>query len=376
MLIKKVIGIVCRNLFYLLVSGASKLSRNRKKYILFGSNSGFSDNAKYLYLEFLDKGIENAYWVAKSKKDEEFLKRRNLPYVVWSKAMWVRIVVDAKAAFFTHGINDIAPALPNNVLKINLWHGTPLKRIGYDSVIDFRKSKLRKYIGFSDVYSKWNYMLASSSSSLKILSKATGLPAHRFIKARQPRNEILFNSKENAENTYVLKFALYLPTFRDSGEVDHINEFIDIWKDVYAVTGIKLCIKLHPFDLKKVNIPKTDFLIQPCDVVHDSDVQVLLLRTACLITDYSSVIFDYLILKKPILFYVPDLTKYQALRGGNFYIELNDVLVGNAVNTYRDIVDVLVNNKSGPSALLDSGLLNMVDDKSFPSAFESVIKLI
>jgi CDP-glycerol glycerophosphotransferase (TagB/SpsB family) len=351
----------CFRAFLLLAS----LLHIKRRYILFGSAFGFNDNAKYLFLECIERNVQDAIWVSKSRNEDMVLNALALPFVRQWTRNWFFCVLQSKSAFFTHGIVDIAPALPSYCVKINLWHGTPLKRVGYDAPMGAKIAKQRKRWGLKDVYQSWDYMLAASPMAMRNLASATGLPFSRFLLARQPRNRALEVSYQTVD-----KYAIYMPTYRDSGSVSHIEEFLNIWPEVYYKTDLKLCLKIHPLDKSKINIENHEWLIDPLEIDSGLDVQILLGKSSFLISDYSSVVFDYYLTRKPIIFFVPDIEEYLQLRGGDFYIDMKPVMHGRTVQSCADILAVY-NDLSGIEfAKMPQSFLDLVDSSNLPSAYQ------
>ncbi|KZW98856.1 hypothetical protein JL49_20915 [Pseudoalteromonas luteoviolacea] len=336
--------------------------KNSEDYVLFGSAFGYRDNSKYLLLRSLELGYQNFYWVAKSQSEFELLSKDGVPALLYGSEIWKNKVAHCKAAFFTHGIHDIAPSLPKDTLKVNLWHGIPLKKMGYDSEVDLKAIRRRKCLLLSDVYQSWDYLLASSEFSVNALKSSTRLPDDRILRAKQPRNFVLQHSSDGYESTDIVT---YMPTYRDNGESKHITALLDWWPSIYAETGLKLCLKLHPLEKVKLNTVKHEWLV-PFELLSESgDVQEILQKTNTLITDYSSVMFDFAITGRKVVIYSPDVKEYLKARGNGFYIPLSELkeFQNNATNR-AELVRLLTCELEGGS------LHKYADQSDFPEVEE------
>lgn len=337
-------------------------SFNRLEYMLFGCAFGFRDNTKYLFLELLTK--KNCFWVAKSSAEYELLQSQSLPVVMYGSKEWSNKVKNCKAAFFTHGIHDIAPALSKKTTTVNLWHGVPLKKMGYDSSVDLQRINRRKQLFLRDVYSQWDYLLASNEHSVAALISATRMPESKILRAQQPRNSILKPSL--ATN----KLITYMPTFRDDGSNEHILKLLDWWPNVYAQTGYKLCLKLHPLEKVETSISGQSWLMDPAELSSSSDVQEILQQTEILITDYSSVMFDFATTQRKVIIYAPDISQYLKLRGDGFYISLEKLDVfSRIVKSEANLIDSIT------SPISKNNLDDFADDPSFVTMAEHIKRL-
>ena len=297
------------------------VNRKQREIVLFGNAFGFFDNSKYLFLRAVKSKSDNCFWVAKSSAEYRHVSDKGLPVVQMYSWQWFVAVTKAKAVFVTHGIPDVAPSLCRRTTVINLWHGYPMKKMGYDSRIDARRVARRKMFFLDDVYSKWDYMLAANETSRRWLMSATHLPINRFIVSGQPRNSGL------SEGRIFSDVVLYMPTFRDDGRMDHIKDMVDEWDNIHAHTGLRLCMKLHPLERFDVtNLLKSkEWCVEARALSADLDPQEMLARCTMLVSDYSSVVFDYLQTGRKIVIYAPDEVAYLQARGGEFYIDYKEI---------------------------------------------------
>ena len=225
-------------------------------------------------------------------------------------------------------------------IYVQCWHGTPLKRLGYDlessdNVMNSGAEIRNKYRTDAK---KFSYLLSPSPFCTEKFASAWNLvktkQTHKIIEEGYPRNDRLINStpEERAELRKQLgvndkKVILYAPTWRDnqhtSGEgytyKTEVN-FDKLQKDLgdeYVILFRAHYLVANSFDFEKYN----GFVR---DVSSYSDINELYIAADILVTDYSSVFFDYANLRKPIIFYMYDLEQYaNELRG--FYISLEEL---------------------------------------------------
>jgi CDP-glycerol glycerophosphotransferase (TagB/SpsB family) len=219
---------------------------------------------------------------------------------------------------------------------LQTWHGTPLKKIA----LSRPRTSLRATIATILESARWNILLAQNPHSARVIRRAYAFSGPIWQEG-YPRNDILVSGDVAsvrrrlgiAEGVTVL---LYAPTWRDDrpGHVDHLDaaEFADNLGDGYVTL-----IRGHSRSLK----PGTDVVgDRVLDVTSYPDVSDLFLVADALITDYSSVMFDYSVTGKPIFFFAPDLEHYrEKLRG--FYFDLTVGTPGPVVSTADDLITVI-----------------------------------
>ncbi len=215
---------------------------------------------------------------------------------------------------------------------INTWHGIPLKHLGYDvpnGNVEIA-NVIRNFLMTDYIISPVKF----TTDNFKYSYKLDGIFEGKIIETGYPRIDSTFNADKNkaAENLNKLgvnydpnkKLVLYAPTWRGEkygnpninleeydAVVDRLYSCID--KDKYQVL-----FKPHQIVYKTLaekNLLKDYFI--PATV----DTNELLGITDILISDYSSIFFDFLVTKRPILFYVPDLEEYKKTRGLYFPVD-------------------------------------------------------
>ena len=227
---------------------------------------------------------------------------------------------------------------------IQTWHGTPLKKIGLDvpgSDLDYAHEG-----------EKFSYMVSSSKYCSEKLVSAFGLQGREDIvlETGYPRNDALFTFDEAKVNSILReldiprgkKIILYAPTFRDnkhsqvSGYENASGLDFEKLKEQIGDEYIVL-FRAHYFVAKNMDFEKyKGFVI---DVSDYEDVNDLYIVSDMLITDYSSVFFDYANLKRPIIFYMYDYEDYKA-NARDFYLDQNE-LPGPIAKTQEELAKAI-----------------------------------
>ncbi len=253
--------------------------------------------------------------------------------------------------------------LPGHILKkekqiyVQCWHGTPLKRLGYDMVME-TKNALNNYEGLKKLNDldavRYNYMLSPSKFTSDKYETAFNLKninsKCEIIEEGYPRNDFLLNYKKKdisiVKRTLNIpkskKIILYAPTWRDNQHTSGLGYTyktevdFDYLKEKLSNDYIIL-FRAHYFVANNFDFEKYKGFIY--DVSKVDDINELYIISDVLITDYSSVFFDYANLEKPIVFFMYDLEYYEKkLRG--FYLDLKE-LPGDIVEKEIDIVNIL-----------------------------------
>jgi len=230
---------------------------------------------------------------------------------------------------------------------INTWHALgAFKRFGLDS------AKGDDIARFKKDGENINHLLVSSENLKDIYSEALNVPKDRILSLGIPRTDPLFNKeyKENIKSDFLIRYKeaknkkliLYAPTFRDN-EKKRFNLKLDLPK-LKAALGedYKILLKLHPIIRDKDVIPEDmkDFVLD----VNEENINDLMIASDILITDYSSVIFEYALLKKPMIFFAYDYENYKEnLR--NFYYPFEEFVPGPIVKTTEEILTELQNDE-------------------------------
>ena len=343
-------------LFYRIMNRLLSLSDKR---VVISSSLGksYSGNPKAIYEEMVRSGIDGKYeciWFYEKKKfdipgrhiqvkDGRF---RYLYYMATAK-FWI---FDARQPKFLRKRNKVA--------YIQTWHGTPLKKLALDmdtvymageESIDAYKEEFRKNA------LTWDYLISQNPFSTEVFRRAfdySGL----MLEVGYPRNDVLFRYNNETDIRRIKKelslppdkkIMLYAPTWRDDesfglGRYHYSNALC--MDDMYNAFGNDyiLILKYHYLVEDNTDWSKYNGFVK---VYNQSvDIASLYLVSDMLITDYSSVMFDYSLLDRPMYFYCYDLQKYKnVLRG--FYFDFENSAPGPVSVTTLSLVDDIINER-------------------------------
>lgn len=232
------------------------------------------------------------------------------------------------------------------VRVVQLWHGcNTLKKFGQLS------NKGRLKVLEKRANSRYTDVIVSSKKMIELHKEAFGVSEKIIYPLGLPRMDIFFDEvrmKEEKQRFYTQfdelkekKIILYAPTFRDN----NINSFDDNMNLKKVAENLPenyvIINKFHPFVAKRYGKIEGKNMR---DLSGYDDLTRLLLVADILISDYSSIIFDYAILKKPIIFYAYDKEEYEdKIRG--FYYNYEDYIGEKIIKTKNELIKKIINIK-------------------------------
>jgi CDP-glycerol glycerophosphotransferase (TagB/SpsB family) len=298
---------------------------------IFGAGEGtrFTGNSKYLFLYVDSQTQVRSVWLSENQNIVEELKNSGYEAYHRNSLKGIYFSLRARASIVTHDNRDLNPWLITGSTVVCLWHGFPLKHISWDSRLADAKSYVKLFYSLN---TDWDLFCVPSEISMGPFESGLRHPLEDMRITGYPRNDELVGAEflqgtphQRAtlgdEDTNRFTF-IYLPTYRREGEnpLNTLN-----WTRVNGTLdsiNAKMFVKPHP--RQSADIPSGVDQISVLD--GDIDVYPLLGDSDALITDYSSVYFDYLLLDKPILYYSFDRDEYQDSRG--LYFEYSEVTPG------------------------------------------------
>ncbi|QEP07065.1 CDP-glycerol glycerophosphotransferase [Glutamicibacter sp. ZJUTW] len=333
-----------------------KLIPMDENLVIFESGLGrqYADSPRYIYEELVRQGdTRRKVWIYSGthrfKDPLTSTVKRLSPEYFWYLA---------RAKFWVNNQN-----FPHYVRRrakgvfLQTWHGTPLKQMARD---------IREVHGRDEGYlervttatAQWTHLISPSTYMSQIMRSAYGFSGEA-VEIGYPRNDILKDANAQKRESRVreelaipdgVKTVLYAPTFRDDAASArgkfrfelpmNLEEF-----DRRFGNDTILLLRMHVLVSNSVAIPE-NLSQRIIDVSAYADIQELYLASDILITDYSSVFFDYSLLRRPIIFYAYDLENYRDnLRG--FYLDYEKALPGPIVETEAELWDTLALALSG-----------------------------
>lgn len=235
------------------------------------------------------------------------------------------------------------------VVYLQTWHGSPIKVIGHDEAAPkYRKGKAHLRKTRRDV-AKWDYLLSPSRAYSKIFREAFGFEGE-ILEFGYPRNDVLVNDDGALRRAVRADLGvsdaplvvLYAPTWRDDAHVAgggfYQPELID-WSALFSglPEGSVVLNRLHQHVAADRRAFDHAGLV---DVSRYENITDLILASDALISDYSSIVYDYAVFGRPIVLHAPDLAHYRDnLR--NFYFDYEAWAPGPVTSSTAELVDVL-----------------------------------
>jgi CDP-glycerol glycerophosphotransferase len=213
---------------------------------------------------------------------------------------------------------------------LQTWHGTPLKKVGQDiEKVNFaRKGYLST---FADESAKWNYLVSPNEYSTQILGTAFEIPQSRILNTGYPRNDIFYRPERHARATAARarlglredqKVILYAPTWRDDRYDDRGRYLFDLKLNIELLQqrlgdSHVLLLRGHHLLATRAGVYVEGGFVH--NVSGYPDVADLYLIADVLVTDYSSVMFDYANTGRPVILYTWDLDDYRDRVRGMYF---------------------------------------------------------
>jgi CDP-glycerol glycerophosphotransferase len=230
---------------------------------------------------------------------------------------------------------------------LQVWHGTPLKRIHWD-VRWAPPGRLERLLRDTAL---WDYLVSPNRASTPFLRQAFRFEGE-VLETGYPRNDLLLAPEREAVRARVRRelgiadgttAVLYTPTWRDDVVFPEGGKAFSLGLDVGAIArqlGDDHCLLLRLHYMLAGRLVGVERHPAVRDVSHLPDVSGLYLAADVLVTDYSSTMFDFAVTGKPMLFYAYDLAEYEGrLRG--FYFDFAARVPGPVVQTPEDLVAAL-----------------------------------
>lgn len=300
--------------------------KNNKIVICSYYGKGYGDNGKYIVEEIIDKSLNyDIVWLANS----ENIDRKNFPIKVRIvKYMSLKSYYEmiTSKIWIDNSRKEYIPKKRPTQKYIQTWHGgISLKKIEKDA----ESTLSDRYIKMAKKDSLYIDYLISNSSFCTSMYKRAFWYNGEILEIGSPRCDILINNNDisnNKINEYFnissrTKIALYAPTFRNS----HSTDFYDINFDEFHKNLEKnfggdwvVLVRLHPNITNKAQFLNYNSTI--LNASEYSDMHELMKRSDLLITDYSSSMFEFGIMKKLVILYAKDINAYKKER--DFYFDL------------------------------------------------------
>jgi CDP-ribitol ribitolphosphotransferase len=334
-------------IFDLLVRYHRRRTRGGRRRVLFTSDahSSLSGNLAVVHDRMLERRLD------KQVEMQTLFKASVATGRSWSDRLRLpRLLAQADVIL----LDDFQPAVyrlpPSPSARIvQLWHASgAFKTVGY--------SRIGKPGGpspYSRRHKNYTHAIVSGRQDVPFYAEAFGIPETRVIPTGIPRMDRYFDEAHRAEAVERARHLfpaitdrmtiLIAPTFRGDGPRDahYPLEILDL-RPLHAVCEERdavAIVKMHPFIRERVTIPEelADRIVDATD--SPMDVNDLLFAVDVLVTDYSSIVFEFSTLNRPMLFFAYDLDDYVATR--DFYEPFAQFVPGRIVRSFDALLDAI-----------------------------------
>ena len=328
------------------------IPKDKETLFFFCTGNNFIDNLRSFYDYIIKTKKEKAVVLVRDKSLYKRLKNE-LPtvysaYTLTGIVQFLRhqkVIIDngdARLFFFPYYLH------PKFQSIINLWHGIPLKKLG--KAIDKRRED-----SFDIQFQCYSYFTVCSEFEKKLIESCYSIDKEVWVTGT-PRNDQLLQKDNRLLDNYSYlgkKTILYAPTWRDQGNQSSFFPFAD--KDLAGLNKFLkdedayLLLRGHREDMKflrQENQQSSFNRILPAHQDIFPEVQTLLAHVDVLITDYSSIYLDYLLLDKPIIFIPYDIEEYRKFRG--FFFDYEKHSPGSKVDSQQAFVNALRSSLEKP----------------------------
>lgn len=347
----RIVPKLCKMLFLVL-----RHLPSNKRLIVFESYSGkqYSCNPRALYEYLVQQHPDfELIWSVNKGFTTEF-DTKQIPYVKRFSLRWFIVMARAKY-WITNSRMPLWIPKPKHTTYIQTWHGTPLKKLALDmKEVHMPNTTTVAYKeNFRKEVQNWDYLISPNAYSTKNFKSAFQFDK-TIIEAGYPRNDFLY-ANNNPRAVYEFKqrnklpldkkVILYAPTWRDNQFYSKGKYKLDLQLDLKALKkalgdNYIILLRMHYLVAEQFDLSQYEGFVY--DFSKHVDINELYIMADLLITDYSSVFFDYANLKRPIIFYTYDIQSYRdKLRG--FYFNLEKEAPGPVVTTNQEVLDAILN---------------------------------
>lgn len=316
-------------------------------YNSFGGKQ-FSDSPRAVFEEIVRRGIEvEHFW---SVSDDQVRLPEGVHAVEWHSREWYEALARSRYVVTNVGLGDWYEKREDQVV-VQTWHGTPLKKIGAD-LLGTPKANRAYIASLPHRFRQFDHVVSPNSFTTPIMERAFRC-AGNVLESGYPRNDI-FHRKDREEIAARVretlgipdgkKVVLYAPTWRDDKRHTATKFALDLQVDLAAARrelgeDHVFLFRKHPKILDAIPGAGQGFV---WDVSSYPDIAELYLITDVLITDYSSVLFDFAHSERPMLFFTYDLEHYRdTLRG--FYFDFTVRAPGPLIKTSEELIESIRN---------------------------------
>lgn len=335
--------------------------RSKNKWLI-GNKTGWSDNSKYMCIYLKENNPEKLriIWIAKSIVERDLVRSKGFEaYSKWSlKGLYHALT--AKVFIFSSSVSDINYWAAGKAITVNLWHGVGLKKLGMKQSDVYNPNDIITRIVTPFFYSQPTYFVGPSEIMARHFAECYNLSAEQMLQVGYPRCDFLLSKQEKVKNLIMKyespelnkflkklrsysKVFIYMPTFRDDQhdfiKASGIN--FAILDEILKEKNYLFILKLHPAT-RVGNLDLNEYK-NVISVDKRLDIYPVLRHTDVLITDYSSIYYDYILMREKDVILFP--------------FDYNDY-----ISNSRDLAFDYLENTLGPKAWSFDDLLHFIQN--------------
>lgn len=277
------------------------------------------------------------------QEPDRFLKRTDIKVIKSDTFLFFYYALKAKVWITNSSMERGLNFKKKNTICLNTWHGTAIKKMGIDIQKDNQSFR-------SKVNVRADIMLAQSQYDIDTFSHAFELPKSIFQCIGLPRNDVLANYTEKDVERIKRemnlpankKILLYAPTFREYTKGDKQEVVLNVpmnlqyWQEMLGEQYVIL-FRAHYEVARYMKIDSCSLFI---DVSGYPNLNELMIVSDALISDYSSIFFDYSIMHKPMYCFAYDYDMYMQKRG--MYLDLSKELPCKMHKTETELLEEIL----------------------------------
>ena len=338
------------------------MPRNKDTWVV-GNSVGFVNNTKYFFLHSkVNLNKDNCYWISKNKESVKLLRKFGFKaYHPWSLKGLYHLMT-AGVYVYDNRSSALNYWTSGNTCRVNLWHGVGIKNIEFKgNLANFKLTWFRRLRNPAN-YVKPDIFVSTSSLMTEHFKECFRIDDSRCIESDYSRNNVFNMSKDELNdfiNTYesdeskqlierlkkASKVFVYMPTWRSFSpdiiktagfDFGRLNEILEKKNELFL-------LKLHPLTRIDVDLSKYKNIIL---IDRRSDIYPILPFTDVLVTDYSSIYYDYLLMPdKEILLFTYDYDYYVS-KVRDLAFDMNEYMPGVKASTFDDMLNIIDKNIS------------------------------
>lgn len=344
------------------------IKHNKITYISYTSNN-IPTNMK-LISRYIKKNNDEIYEVFLTKKFENTIKDKITYFVELIKQGYH--IASSRVVIIDGNNFVVSNTIKKNKTKVvQIWHSCgAIKKFGEDFK---RKYKINNY----------DYVITPSTTAIPFMASGFGMEENKILPLGYAKTDFLLSNshlkkyRKEMEDKYPClkdkKVVLYAPTFR--GDAVYEKKYLDFdFNKTGELLGEDYIViaKLHPI----LSNTKVEITVNNVKDMTNENLYKLFTVADVLVSDYSAIIYDFSLLEKPIVLYVPDIEEYKDERG--FYFDYKEFAPGEMVYNEEELVDVIKKEKYNIDKVkkLKYTYFDYVDGKSTERIGDFILNII